>query len=95
MALDNNGRHSASHRLPLTAESIKLMIPLSLGFNRSCFKQLLAFATLLQMQNHICWNSKCFYEKTTFGQEQCAKMADRFKLCPILELMENPRHFTL
>ena len=54
---------------------------------------LLAFATVLQIQNDICWNSKCFHQKTTFGQEKCTKVADRFKLRPILEIPQNPRRF--
>ena len=56
-------------------------------------KLLLAFATVLQIQNDICWNSKCFRQKTTFGQEKCTKVADRFKLWPILEIPQNPPRF--
>ena len=56
-----------------------------------CSRALLAFATLLQIQNDICWNTECFHENTTFGQEKCRTVADRFKLWPNLELPENRR----
>ena len=40
-----------------------------------------------------CSHSIC--QKTTFGQEKCTKVADRFKLSPILEIPQNPRRFKL
>ena len=33
---------------------------------------LLAFPTPVHLQNDTCRNSKCFHDKTTFGQEKCS-----------------------
>ena len=51
------------------------------------------FATLLQIQNNICWNSKYFHEKTKFGQKSAHKWLTVFNYGQFLNSWKTPGVF--